>query len=42
MSMSTNLVSGMVSGFDWRSMIDQLIEIEHRRVDLVQNRKSRI
>ena len=40
MSMSTNLVSGMVSGFDWRSMIDQLIEIEHSRVDLVQNRKS--
>ena len=40
MSMSTNLVSGLVSGFDWRSMIDQLIEIEHQRVDLVEDRKS--
>jgi len=37
---STNLVSGLVSGFDWRSMIDQLIEIEHQRVDLVEDRKS--
>ena len=40
MSMSTNLVSGLVSGFDWRSMIDRLIEIEHQRVDLVEDRKS--
>ena len=40
MSMSTNLVSGLVSGFDWRSMIDQLIAIEHSRVDLVEDRKS--
>jgi len=40
MSMSTNLVSGLVSGFDWRSMIDQLIAIEHQRVDLVEDRKS--
>lgn len=38
--MSTNLVSGLVSGFDWRSMIDQLIAIEHQRVDLVEDRKS--
>ena len=40
MGLSTNLVSGLVSGFDWRTMIDQLIEIEHRRVDLVEDRKS--
>ena len=40
MSLSTNLVSGLVSGFDWRSMIDQLIAIERRRVDLVEDRKS--
>ena len=33
-------MSGLVSGFDWRSMIDQLIEIEHQRVDLVEDRKS--
>jgi len=40
MSLSTNLVSGLSSGFDWRSMIDQLIAIEHRRVDIVEDRKS--
>ena len=40
MSLSTNLVSGLSSGFDWRTMIDQLIAIEHRRVDLVEERKS--
>ena len=40
MSLSTNLISGLSSGFDWRSMIDQLIAIEHRRVDLVEDRKS--
>jgi len=40
MSLSTNLVSGLASGFDWRSMIDQLMEIEHKKVDLVENRKG--
>ena len=40
MSLSTNLVSGLSSGFDWRSMIDQLMEIEHKRVDLVENQKT--
>ncbi|MBW1961901.1 MAG: flagellar filament capping protein FliD, partial [Deltaproteobacteria bacterium] len=40
MSLSTNLISGLSSGFDWRTMIDQLMEIEHRRVDLVENQKS--
>ncbi len=40
MSLSTNLVSGLASGFDWRSMIDQLIAVEHRQVDLVENRKG--
>ncbi|MDO9081003.1 MAG: flagellar cap protein FliD N-terminal domain-containing protein, partial [Desulfuromonadales bacterium] len=37
--MSTNLISGLSSGFDWRSMIDQLISIERRRVDLVSSNK---
>jgi flagellar hook-associated protein 2 len=37
---STNLISGLSSGFDWRSMIDQLMTIEHQRVDIVENRKS--
>ena len=40
MSLSTNLVSGLSSGFDWRSMIDKLMAIEHKRVDIVENRKS--
>ena len=41
MSLSTNLVAGLSSGFDWRSMIDQLKEIEHKRVDLVQDQKTK-
>jgi len=40
MSLSTNLISGLSSGFDWRSMIDQLMEIEHNKVDLVENQKT--
>ena len=40
MAISTNLVSGLASGFDWRSIIDQLIEIDHRRVDLVEDKKT--
>jgi flagellar hook-associated protein 2 len=34
------LISGLISGLDWRSMVDQLIAVEHKRVDLVVNRKS--
>ena len=40
MSLSTNLISGLSSGFDWRTMIDELMAIEHRRVDLVENKKT--
>ena len=40
MSISTNLISGLSSGFDWRTMIDQLIAIEHRRVDVVEDQKN--
>ncbi|MDD5451019.1 MAG: flagellar filament capping protein FliD [Desulfovibrionales bacterium] len=36
----TQLISGLISGLDWRSMVDQLIAVEHKRVDLVANRKS--
>ena len=39
MGLSTNLVSGLSSGFDWRSMIDELIKIERRPVDLIETRK---
>ncbi|MBN1850777.1 MAG: flagellar filament capping protein FliD [Deltaproteobacteria bacterium] len=40
MGLSTNLISGLSSGFDWRSVIDQLIAIEHRRVDLVEEEQT--
>jgi len=40
MALSTNLISGLSSGFDWRSMIDQLISIDSRRVELIEDRKS--
>ncbi len=40
MALSTNLISGLSSGFDWRSMIDQLIAIDHQRVDLVTAKKT--
>jgi flagellar hook-associated protein 2 len=39
MGLSTNLISGLSSGFDWRSMIDELMKIERRPVDLVEARK---
>jgi flagellar hook-associated protein 2 len=40
MSLSTNMISGLASGIDWRTIVDQLSAIEHRPVDLVENRKS--
>ena len=40
MSLSTNLISGLSSGFDWRTMIDQLISVERNRVTLVENQKT--
>ena len=40
MALSTNLISGLSSGFDWRSMIDQLIGIDNSRVELIEDRKT--
>jgi len=40
MGLSTNLISGLASGFDWRTMIDEIMKIEHRSVDLVEARKQ--
>lgn len=40
MALSTNQISGLSSGFDWRTMIDQLITVEHSRVDLVSSKKT--
>ena len=33
-------VSGLASGLDWRSLIDQLRAVEHRPIDLLTNRKT--
>lgn len=40
MTLSTNLVSGLSSGIDWRTMIDQLIAVNHKSVDLVEDQKT--
>ena len=37
---STNLISGLSSGFDWRSMIDQIIQIDHQKIDSIENQKT--
>jgi len=42
MSSSTNLISGLASGFDWRSMVDQLMKIEHRGVDRITSKKTEV
>lgn len=40
MSQPATTVSGLVSGIDWDSTIKQLMQIERRRVDLYESRKS--
>jgi flagellar hook-associated protein 2 len=40
MALSTNLISGLASGIDWRTMVDQLIAIEHKPVDLMTTKKT--
>ncbi len=40
MTTSTSSISGVISGFDWASMIDSLKAIEHKRVDLVEAKKT--
>ncbi|MBN1380239.1 MAG: flagellar filament capping protein FliD [Deltaproteobacteria bacterium] len=37
---STSLISGLSSGFDWQSMVTQLIEIEHSRVDIISDKQA--
>ena len=39
---STTSVSGLASGFDWRSMVDQLMQVEHGTVDLMSNKQSEV
>jgi len=40
MSTSTSSVSGVSSGIDWRSIVDQLREVEHKPIDLLEARKT--
>ena len=42
MAVSTNMVSGLASGFDWRSMVDQLMEIERAPVNLMEREKTSV
>jgi len=37
---ATSFISGLVSTLDWATVIDQLMEIAHRKVDLLEERKS--
>lgn len=36
----TSLISGLSSSLDWESIVTQLIEVDHRRVDLVSAKKT--
>ncbi|MDB9822549.1 flagellar filament capping protein FliD, partial [Deltaproteobacteria bacterium] len=40
MALSTSMISGLASGFDWRTMIDQLIAIESKPLELIEQKKS--
>jgi flagellar hook-associated protein 2 len=41
MAISTNLISGISSGFDWRSMIDQLIALDSKPIQLQEAQKTK-
>jgi flagellar hook-associated protein 2 len=41
MAISTNLISGLSSGFDWRSMIDQLIALDSKPIQLQEAQKTK-
>jgi len=41
MAISTNLVSGLSSGFDWKTMVDQLMQLEQKKVDLVGDQQTK-
>lgn len=40
MTLSTQSVAGLSSGLDWRSVVDQLIDIDRRAVTLIESRKT--
>lgn len=37
---ATNFISGLVSTLDWATVVDQLMEIAHRRVDVLEDRQD--
>jgi flagellar hook-associated protein 2 len=41
MATSTNLISGLASGFDWRSMIDQIIALDSKPIQLQEVQKTK-
>lgn len=40
MTTSTNLISGLSSGIDWKTMVDQLIAIDRRQINILKNKKN--
>lgn len=42
MADATQSISGLASGFDWKTTVDKLIAIEHQSVDLISTRKSEL
>jgi len=36
----TTFLSGLASNLDWASMVDQLIAVEHKKIDVVQERQT--
>lgn len=40
MATSTNLISGLSSGFDWKGMIDKLMAVESQRVDRLTKKQD--
>jgi len=40
MALSTNFISGLSSGIDWSTMVDNLIAVDHQRVDLITSQQS--
>ncbi|MDI6761901.1 MAG: flagellar filament capping protein FliD [Thermodesulfobacteriota bacterium] len=37
---ATSVVSGLASGLDWRKIIDQLRQIEYKKIEMVEGRKK--
>ncbi len=40
MALSTNFISGLSSGIDWSTMVDNLIAVDQKRVDLITSQQS--